>query len=1117
MVFTAQAQGSQWILTFKNDASRRVVDRELKKLRLNVRPVFSSNERSVLKNMNLGMLAYSYLLDTPNKDVVSKINSIIQTQDLKATLEENTEVILSSDPFESLQWGLRNVGTPQPLYFSDYTREMLPAISGEDAHPLSSELEEKFPAQPITVAVLDTGLDIGTDMRLDKMHVEFRDSIAYNKLECDEWGKFQECLREPGKSKASCRAKFSTHDMDNNGYPMDCMGWNVVPDKDFSTKLKGSPDVREADEGHGTHVSGIIAAAGGNGYGGKGIARNAKILPIKVIVDAPNNPIGPKTSVGRGAQAPLPNPSEFDARAKKAFVNTIARGMLYALRSNARVISLSMGWPSGVHTGLMGEMIQAAKERDVLIVASAGNDSTLANVLPCNHEDVICVGAHGPSGEIAHYSSYGSTVDISAPGTNILSTWPRHKVGDRFSIISGYGYQDGTSMATPFISGALARLLGAGFSSQEAVARILASARAVRENPNQSPHLSVKYVRTGNLDLTNAFTMAPEPLIVPSKKEKNRINWDRQSARIEFSIPLKNIWVAANQVNIEGDVLRSSTSPVGRLEAKNWTFENWGMGEVKNLVGSIEIEDPLHFAQDLTLRLNVQTVWGEGRIQKNRELKLELNVRVPMESLLAGPDAIRLPIRNLQFDENTYLKTFISNRPAANPEYLFLKLADPDWELQIAKASADHYEVVSRGAMKGIFTEFTANDGRIGKLPAVVFGLYKLDFDLDGADDYVIFFKESSLGNQVTGFKICYFKDQSGRLELVHQLIYDNLNTHIPDSFQWLKISDQGKSILVPAWVAQGKKPNSELPTYDPFKREPIGSLENRLFYVSSEGQKTISLSQKKMKDRDEPYLIRTMNASIDEQAQGKVPVLIGKGESYKAHYFISIFSEGQFGEMKELILPEYQQLYGLNNIQSALSLDGTELEVGSAITGPSLPGSLKTTFVPFHRPDLKSVTTTQEPVVFTDGVNVIAAAFMGQGQLAVYGQTHYELQFYDLVSGQTALTTLNKYSYMPAFLSYNLGYIPLTVQMQGRRLPSVLVSASWAKSGGDEIVVPHYNGEKLLGLIRPARYKILPGDCSGSPVQIDGSNDWPSQLVFFCKGPNNSNDSYFVRLPLSD
>jgi subtilisin family serine protease len=1105
-VFTSHVEAGQWILTFKNDASRRFLDRELKKLKLNVSPVFSSNERSVLKKLKLNALSYSYLMEASQQET-NRIQTLIDSHKLKASLEENYEVILSADPLESLQWGISNVGKPQPLYFADYTKDFLPAVMGEDSRPLSAEMEAKFPAQPVTVAVLDTGLDIGTDMRLDKMHVEFRESIAFNKAECDEWAKYQECLKEPGKTKNSCQIKFSTHDMDGNGYPMDCMGWNVVPDRDFSTKLKGSPDVRESDEGHGTHVSGIIAAASGNGYGGRGIALNAKILPVKVIVDAPNHPIAPKTSTNGGSPSQLPKPSEFDARAKKAFVNQIARGMLYALRAGAKVINLSMGWPAGVHTPLMNEMIQAAKEREVIIVASAGNDSTLANVMPCNREDVICVGAHGPSGEIAHYSSFGSVVDIAAPGTNILSTWPRHKVGERFSIVSGYGYQDGTSMATPFVAGALARLLGSGFSPHEAVARMLASARAIRENPNQSPYLSVKYVRTGNLDLTNAFTISPEPLIVPAKKEKNFINWDRRSTHVEFSIPLKNIWAAAGPVQIEGEMFHSPTSPAGQLANGAWSFDNWASGEVKNLVGSIEIEDPLHFAQDLTLKLSVRTA------QKTRELKLEINVRVPMESLLADVQTIRLPIRNLQFDGDTYLKTFISSRPAANPDYLFVKVADPDWELQVAKFVGGQYEVLSRGRIKGIFTEFNSIDGRVGKIPAAVFGLYKIDFDFDGMEDYVIFFKEISLmDNQVTGFKILYFKDQSGQLELVNQIDYDNQNTHIPDSFQWMKAQDKGRSILVPAWIAQGKRPKSELPTYDPFNREPTGTLENRLYYVTSEGQKTVSLVQNK-KEKVQPYLLRIMSASIEEQAQGKFPVLSAKGEGYKSQYFISMVSDGQFGEFKELVLPEFQQLYGLNNIQNILSLDGTEYQVGTSITGPSLQGTLKTTFLPFHRADLQAVATVQKPVVFTDSVMSIAATFMGSGQLAAYGQTHYELQYFDLSSGQTALTTLNKFSYMPAFLSYNLGYIPLTVQMQGRRLPSVLVSASWAKSGGDEIVVPHYNDDRLLGLIRPARYKILPGECSGSPAQIDGSKDWPSQLVFFCKGQEN----YFVRLPLSD
>ncbi len=1106
-----------YILTFKDTASRKKLDRHLKtsldfENRISLQPVFSSVERHILKEMKLSSLAYSYEIEFTDEQLSQKLRNWVQENRLHVTLEENSEVILSSlvDPFETLQWGLHNTGKSQPLYFADFTKEMLPAAEGEDARPLSPELEEKIPAQPITVAVLDTGLDIGTDMRLDKMHIEFKDVIAYNKLECDEWAKYQGCIKSPGKSKATCQREYSTHDMDGNGYPMDCMGWNVVADKDFSTQLKGSPDIREIDEGHGTHVSGIIAAAGGNGYGVRGIARNARILPVKVIVDAPNNPIAPKTS-SAGSAAPLPKPSEFDARAKKAFVNQVARGMLYALRTGARVINMSMGWPGAVHTGLMNDMIQAAKERGVVVVVSAGNDSTLANTMPCNHEDVVCVGGHSPAGELAHYSNYGSAVDVSAPGTGILSTWPRHKVGERFSILAGYGYQDGTSMATPFIAGAVARLLGVGMSSKEAVTRILAGARPLQPNPQQSPYLPEKYIRTGNLDLTRSITMSPEPLILPATKEKNGLLWDRKSKTIPFSISLKNSWIQAKDVLIEGELLHPPTSPAGVLSTSSWQLKNWVEDEVKILEGAIEVDDPLHLAQDLILKLKIKSTWGEDLQQSERELKLELNVRVPFEKLLADPKILRIPIQGLKFDQDTYMKTFITHDPAENPEYLFVKVGDPKWELQILNRNQDHYEVGARGEIDGLFSEFVAPDGRQLKFPAVVFGLYKLDADFDGKEDYVVFFKDSNpFASQITGFKILYFnRDDQGQLSVMKRLDYDNQNTHIPDNFQWLKISDlsgQRKEILVPAWVAEGKKPKSELPTYDPFNRDPAESKDSRMYYLSSEGQKTLPAP------KNDYYFIRTLSPTLEQQKKGIVPVLLGKGKGYKTDYATSVVQDNELQELKELVLPEYKQLYGLLNVQNILSLDqDTEFDVGTAITGPATQGALRTTFLPFHRSDLRAVDTLQAPVVYTDAVATIAAAFMGRDQLAVYGQTHYELQYFDLATNQTALSTLNKYSYMPAFLSYNLGYIPITVQMSGRVLPSVLISASWAKSGGDEIVVPHYNDSgKLLGLIRPARYKILPQECSSSPVQIDGTGSWPTQLVFFCK-------DFFVRLPLQD
>lgn len=197
---------------------------------------------------------------------------------------------------------------------------------------------------------------------------------------------------------------------------------DTTKDWDFANN---DPDAMD-DNLHGTHVAGIAAASTSNGIGVAGISVNtAKILPVKVL-----------NQDGAG------------------YYSWIANGIIYAADQGAKVINLSLG--GNVKSTTLENAINYAWGKGVVIAAAAGNSGNTSRTYPAYYTNSIAVWASDQNDNKAPFSSYGSWVDVGAPGVNILSTVPESKDPD--STKDGYYYANGTSMATPHVAG-LAGLL----------------------------------------------------------------------------------------------------------------------------------------------------------------------------------------------------------------------------------------------------------------------------------------------------------------------------------------------------------------------------------------------------------------------------------------------------------------------------------------------------------------------------------------------------------------------------------------------------------------------------------------------------------------------------------
>mgnify|MGYP003557810256 FL=1 len=188
------------------------------------------------------------------------------------------------------------------------------------------------------------------------------------------------------------------------------VGWDVI---------RGRSDGRDDQNGHGTHVAGVIAAASNNGIGGAGLAPRAKVLPVRAL----------------------------DA-AGKGYWSDVANGIVYAVNQGAGVINLSIGGDTDDPS--LRAAVNYALASGRVVVAAVGNEGTGALTYPAAYPGVIGVAATDRSDRVADFSNSGSAVDLAAPGVAIMSTVP-----------GGFASYSGTSMATPFVSATAALLRSA--------------------------------------------------------------------------------------------------------------------------------------------------------------------------------------------------------------------------------------------------------------------------------------------------------------------------------------------------------------------------------------------------------------------------------------------------------------------------------------------------------------------------------------------------------------------------------------------------------------------------------------------------------------------------------
>ena len=316
----------------------------------------------------------------------------IESVELNHRISINT---IPNDPFFSNQWNLHNIGQLAGIVDAD--------IDAPEAWNITTGSGNEI------VAVVDTGIDL--------THPDLINNLWVNTAEI------------PG----------NLIDDDGNGYVDDVHGY------DFFNRSSNLSD----ENGHGTHVAGIIAAQGNNNIGVSGVSWNTRIMPLRFL--------------GAGGSGTISDAIE---------------AIHYAANMNAKIINAS--WSLSVKSRALADAIQMTESAGILFVAAAGNNGNNTDITPtypANYafENIVSVAATTNIDSLANFSNYGvNSVDIGAPGVGIYSTIPVAGGVCCFGQ-SGYALLDGTSMAAPHVSGAAALLLAnnPALSSAEIKDRII--------------------------------------------------------------------------------------------------------------------------------------------------------------------------------------------------------------------------------------------------------------------------------------------------------------------------------------------------------------------------------------------------------------------------------------------------------------------------------------------------------------------------------------------------------------------------------------------------------------------------------------------------------------------
>jgi len=927
-----------------------------------------------------------------------------------------------NDPFFARQWALKNDGTQTVMIEVDALHTVQQTgVAGMDIGWEDAQSEvSTLATHPVTVAVIDSGIDPG--------HPDLIGRIA------------------------------------TGGF-------------DFLTNFPIVPD----PYGHGTHVSGIIAANANNGIGVAGVAPpSVSVLPLRVLW--PDGDPHAQTFTYMDPKSPDPSHPNF-----KLISDYTADAVRYATAHGASVINLSLGWPKIVDTANAQQAFQDAVKAGVLIVVSAGNDKKEQTTYPCAYEGVLCVGAISNTGALSIFSNFGGTVDVLAPGDGILSTYSR-QVESQILRINGYELLSGTSQAAPYVAGIAATLKSAypQMTLDELKARVLVSAGAL---PSANSSLY------GLVNLKRALDAQPQPVYLPDFKQIDAVSVDETTLTAQGQISVRNLWQTAQNVEaqvlvngVQAGTLSLATLATGASFSIPWSYKFTSLDDSSAIHISVQISDSSMKATGLAPRDFILDTIG---------------VRA-MENIKGNP-----PITVTGVNSSDWM--------VSNNGHPFSRVSQVDSYPPEAGLPRYFQELLgdASGCVLELFDPTSATPVSRIKIPGIQYikQVIHMDLNADGTRDWVVIGYDqlpgSTTPNQYWEF---YFMDSKfqpffggNAAASAWQVPNPGMQTAAERNYAQPGSWVQGNGQLLPSFLAQGNLPvQDDFPELDPRR----GASAMHFYYLvpssAPVGAPATTGVQLVLKALDNATFRSTypsailqniLPSSVAEQIVGHDRIMISMGSDLSAKTVILDLKSIEGVDFSKQMAPAPDWSF----IDTAAFAD-TTFDLNSSVTTTGFLSFFDTSHGSLTWTDSNGQVMSRSEFSYQspeDKVLSLKGTFdLGSEGKYWFLETVFNLAGYK--GDQMATLPIERDSSFPG-QEFSQMLTPVLVGNAAAPRPGVYVDSTLVR--GNQVAVATWDADQK-GLIKPLRYSLLiPDGClQMSPVQFtDGAESFALPLI--CAG----------------